>query len=84
MVKRVDVGVFRVCQDAAAHRARPTHLTLGLKEGGVGLTNFAYTRGVVTPERQAVLAKLKSAIIAGKIVVPSTREELASFKRVPL
>ncbi|HEX3550293.1 MAG TPA: BMP family ABC transporter substrate-binding protein, partial [Candidatus Elarobacter sp.] len=84
MVKHVDNGVFRVSQDAAARRPRPKHLTLGLKEGGVGLTDFAYTRSVVTPQKRAVLAKLRAAIIAGRIVVPSTREELASFKRVPL
>ena len=84
MVKRVDVGVFRVAALAAAHKPRPAHLTLGLKEGGVGLTDFRYTRSIVTPDKIAVLDKLRAAIIAGKIVVPSTREELASFKPVPL
>jgi basic membrane protein A len=84
MVKRVDIGVFRVSKDAAAGRPRPAHLTLGLKEGGVGLTDFAYTKSVVTPAKIAVLAQLKAAIIAGKIVAPSTREELASYKRVQL
>ena len=82
MVKRVDVGVFRVSEDAAARRARPKHLTLGLKERGVGLTNFAYTQRVVTTARRAVLAELDDAIVSGRIVVPSTREELASFTRV--
>ncbi len=84
MVKRVDIGVFRVSKDAAARRPRPKHLTLGLKEGGVGLTDFTYTKSVVTPAKRAVLDKLRGAIVAGKIVAPSTREELASFKRVPL
>ena len=84
MVKRVDIGVFRVSRRAAAHEPRPPHLTLGLKEGGVGLTNFAYTKSVVTPPKIAVLDKLKAAIVGGTIVVPSTREELASFKHVPL
>ncbi|MBV9439059.1 MAG: BMP family ABC transporter substrate-binding protein [Candidatus Eremiobacteraeota bacterium] len=84
MVKRVDVGVFRVCQDAAARRARPAHLTLGLKEGGVGLTDFRYTRTVVTPAKTAVLDKLKAALIAGRLRAPSTREGLASFTRIPL
>lgn len=84
MVKHVDNGVFAVSQDAAARRPRPKHLTLGLKQGGVGLTDFAYTKSVVTPQKRAMLDTLRAAIIAGKIVVPSTREELASFKRVPL
>jgi basic membrane protein A len=84
MVKRVDTGVFRVAQQAAAHKPRPVHLTLGLKEGGVGLTDFTYTKSVVTPAKIAILAKLRAAIISGRIVAPSTREELASFKRVQL
>ena len=84
MIKRVDVGVFRVCTQAAARKPRPAHLTLGLKEGGVGLTDFKYTRGVVTDQKIAVLNTLRALIVAGTIVVPSTREELASFKRVPL
>jgi basic membrane protein A len=84
MVKRVDIGVFRVSEQAAAHKPRPVHLTLGLKEGGVGLTDFTYTKSVVTPAKLAVLAKLRAAIVGGTLVAPSTREELASFKRIPL
>ncbi len=84
MIKRVDIGVFRVSAQAAAHKPRPAHLTLGLKEGGVGLTEFTYTKSVVTPPKIAVLAKLRALIIAGKIVAPSTREGFESFRRVPL
>jgi basic membrane protein A len=84
MVKRVDIGVFRVSTQAAAHKPRPVHLTLGLKEGGVGLTDFTYTKSVVTPQKIATLAKLRALIVGGTLVAPSTREELASFKRVPL
>ncbi len=84
MVKRVDVGVYRVSQEAAAHRPRAGNLVLGLKEGGVGLTDFRYTRSLVTPARVRVLDRLRAAIVAGTIVPPSTREGLASYKRVPL
>ncbi len=84
MVKRVNVGVFRVTQALARHRPLPAHLVLGLQQGGVGLTDFRYTRAVVTPRIVALLDRLKTMIVTGKIVVPSTREELASFKRVPL
>lgn len=84
MIKRVDIGVFRVSQAAAAHKPRIPRVTLGLKEGGVGLSDFRYTKSVVTPAKIAVLDKLKAAIIAGKIVAPSTREGLASYQRIPL
>jgi basic membrane protein A len=84
MVKRVDIGVYRVAEEAYSHKPRSGQLVLGLKEGGVGLTDFQYTRTVVTPAKIAAINRLKAAIIAGTIKVPSTREELASFKRVPL
>jgi basic membrane protein A and related proteins len=84
MIKRVDIGVFRVSQQAAAKKPRPAHLTLGLKEGGVGLSDFKYTKSVVTPQKIAVLDKLRALIVGGRLTAPSTREELASFKRVPL
>jgi len=84
MVKRVDIGVFRVSAQASAHKPRPAHLTLGLKEGGVGLTDFTYTKSAVTADKVATLAKIRALITGGRLVAPSTREELASFKRVPL
>ena len=84
MVKRVDVGVFRVSRQSAAHAPRPQHLVLGLKEGGVGLTDFHYTRDVVTPQKIATLDRLRALMISGRLTAPSTREELASFTRVPL
>jgi basic membrane protein A len=84
MVKRVDVGVFRVCAALAHHRPLPGHLVLGLAQNGVGLTDFHYTRNVVTLPMINELAKLRTAIIEGKIVVPFTREGLASFTRVQL
>ncbi|GAC1577559.1 MAG: BMP family protein [Candidatus Elarobacter sp.] len=84
MIKRVDIGVYRVSVDAAAHKPRAVRLALGLKEGGVGLTDFRYTRSVVTPAKIAVLATLRTAIVGGKIAVPSKREELESYKRVRL
>jgi hypothetical protein len=50
----------------------------------VGLTDFKYTRAIVGPANIARLAVLKAAIIDGKIVPPSTREQLATFKPVTL
>lgn len=84
VVKRVDVGVFRICADAAAHRPRPRALVLGLKEGGVSLTDFRYTRAVVTPQKIATLDALRAKIVAGTLLVPSTREALAGWRPVPL
>ena len=84
MIKRVDIGVYRVTEEAVSHKPRSGQLVLGLKDGGVGLTDFAYTKSVVTPDKIAVLAKLKAAIVGGTIAVPYTREGLTSYKRVRL
>ena len=84
MVKHVDTAVFKLAQAAAGHASKGGHLELGLSEGAVGLTDFAFTKAVVTPPIQARLRAIRAAIVGGKIVPPATREELASFKPVKL
>jgi basic membrane protein A and related proteins len=84
MIKRVDVGVFRLAQETVAQKLPSGHLVLGLKDNGVGLTSFAYTKNVMTPDRIARIRRIRAAIIAGTIKPPATREELAQFKPVPL
>jgi basic membrane protein A len=84
MLKRVDVAVYTVAKFAAARKPRPARLALGVKEDGVGLTDFRYTRAAVTPAMRARLARIKAAIISGRIRVPVTREAAATFTRVTL
>jgi basic membrane protein A len=84
MVKHVDVAVFKVAQEAQGLKIPSGNVEFGLKDGGVGLTDFKYTRAIVGPANIARLAVLKAAIIDGKIVPPSTREQLATFKPVTL
>jgi basic membrane protein A len=84
MLKRVDVAVYTVAKLAAARKPRPARLVLGVAEDGVGLTTFRYTRSTMTPARIAQLARIKAAIIGGRIRVPVTREEAAAYARVSL
>jgi basic membrane protein A len=85
MVKRVDVGVLTICAKiAASGEGADGHIELGLKDGAIGLTDFKYTRNVAHAGAIPTLDVLRTAIIAGKIVPPSTREELATFKPVKL
>lgn len=84
MVKRVNVAVFRVAQAIDRDRPMTGHVVFGLKEGGVSLTNFKYTKAAIGAARLARLAKIRRAIIAGKIIPPSTRRTLATFKRVSI
>jgi basic membrane protein A len=84
MVKHVDIAVFEVAK--ALKRGAPLsgHVVLGLRQGAISLTDFRYTRDVVTGSRIARLKKIRAAIIARRIIVPSTREELATWKPVTL
>lgn len=83
VIKHVDNAVFEVTREAHAHEPPRKNLEMGLKEGGVGLTSFPYTKKIIGDANIARLAALAQAVIAGKIVPPSTREQLASFRPVP-
>jgi basic membrane protein A len=84
MVKRVDVGVLTIARDAASQKAPDGHVELGIKDGAIGLTDFKYTRGALTKAQFHTLDVLRAAIVAGTIVPPTTREELATFKPAAL
>jgi basic membrane protein A len=79
-MKRVDIGMLRICQTIAAGRRLPHAVELGLKEGGVALTDFQYTRDRVTPAMRRRLDAFTHAIIEGSITVPKTREQLAMWR----
>ncbi len=84
MVKHVDVAVFRVARDMRNRKPLTGHVVLGLRDHGISLTDFAYTKDVVTPQEIARLQQLKGAIVDGRITVPNTREALANWKPVTL
>jgi basic membrane protein A len=84
MIKRVDVGVLNLARRAATGKTPSGHIELGLKDGAIGLTSFKYTRSALTPVQFHELDVLRAAIVAGKIVPPTTREEVATYKPVVL
>ncbi|HLI96414.1 MAG TPA: BMP family ABC transporter substrate-binding protein [Candidatus Baltobacteraceae bacterium] len=84
MVKHVDVAVYDIARAIQNGDPMHGHVVLGLKDGGISLTNFEYTRGDVGPEKLERLRTLEAAIISGRIKVPSTREALAAWKPVAL
>ena len=79
MVKKVDVAVYQVAKAIADGKPVSGHVVFGLKDGAVGLTDFAYTKADVTPERQAKLAAISKAIVEGRIKPPNTRPDLEKF-----
>ncbi|MES2461484.1 MAG: BMP family ABC transporter substrate-binding protein, partial [Armatimonadota bacterium] len=51
---------------------KPGTVTLGLKEGGVSLSEMKYTKKDVPAEVMTKIDALKADIIAGKITPPTT------------
>jgi len=84
MVKHVDVAVFDIAKSIQEHHPLHGHVVLGLKDGGISLTNFRYTRGAVGRDKIERLKALEEAIVSGRITVPNTREALATWKPVPI
>jgi len=70
MVKRTDVAVEDMVK--AYHEGKfpgGTTLSLGLKENGVGLSEFKYTKADIPSEYLTKVEDLKQQIIDGKIKV---------------
>ncbi|NNM99741.1 MAG: BMP family ABC transporter substrate-binding protein [Candidatus Eremiobacteraeota bacterium] len=84
MVKRVNVAVFDVAKAYRDGKPMHGHVVFGLREGGVSLTHFKYTRAKIGPARLARLARIRAAIVDGRIVPPATLRALAAFKPVAL
>jgi basic membrane protein A len=82
-LKHVDNAVFSLSADAARGKIPSGHVVLGLKEGGVGLTSMVYTRKMLPAGAAATVDAYRRAIISGRIIVPSTADQLAAFKPVP-
>jgi basic membrane protein A and related proteins len=81
-LKHVDNAVFALAQDARKGSVPPGQIVLGLKQGGVGLTEMRYTRAALPPNALKILAKYQQAIIGGKLTVPVTANQLAAFHPV--
>jgi basic membrane protein A len=78
VLKRVNVAVFHVAQDAA-NKSQSKSVELGLRDAGVDLTDFKYTRQAIGDFNLLRLRELRQAIVDGHIVPPQTREELERF-----
>lgn len=79
MVKRVDKAVFDVCKAVADGTFKPGTLVQGVKEDRIGLSEMKYTKKDIPAEALAKVESLRQMIIAGKLVPPTTPEELAKF-----
>lgn len=74
MLKRVDVAVYEVVEDLVAGEFRPGIHEFGVAEGGVGTTDFEYTRDIIPAEVFDRLDEIREGIVAGEIDVVSAHD----------
>jgi basic membrane protein A len=79
-MKRIGISLLRLCERIARSEPLPHTLVFGLQDGGVGLTDFRYTREIVTAAVRTRLDHLTAGIVSGHIVVPSTEAQLAAWR----
>jgi basic membrane protein A len=77
MVKHADVAVYLAIKDVMEGKFAGGDVVLGLKEGGVGLSQI--NAELAPPAALADLEKLRAALIEGKLQAPATLDELAKF-----
>ena len=73
MVKGIDVAVFDMIKRARDHTFKGGIYTFGLPESGVGYVYDEHNRALIPDSIRQRVELLKADIIAGRIVVPSTR-----------
>ncbi|HUJ25139.1 MAG TPA: BMP family ABC transporter substrate-binding protein [Myxococcales bacterium] len=81
MVKRVDLAVYTTVKDVLDGKFSGGDVVLGLKDDGVGLAPV----GEMVPQAErekalAEVARLRAEIVAGKLKVPATLDELAASR----
>ncbi|WP_282608090.1 BMP family protein [Pelagibius sp. Alg239-R121] len=69
MLKRVDVAAYNAFKGAQDGTWKPGIQVLGLAEGGIDWALDEHNKGLITPEMQAMVDKVKADIIAGTITV---------------
>src|SRR5438309_12067195 len=85
MVKRADLAVYQAVRDVMQGSFTGGDVVLGLKEGAVGLAPLGGDADPpIGPESRAAAARdvemLRQAVMAGRIAVPATPEELSRFQ----
>lgn len=82
MLKHLDLAIYTASRDLAEGKFAAGDVTLGLKEGGVG---YADVRVDFPGKAEAIqkVEALRQRVVSGEIQVPSSKEELSSFKATP-
>lgn len=73
MLKKVDVAIYKTIEDLVKGKFTGGIKVYGLKEDGVGVAYDKYNAKLIPDSVRKKVAQLRLDIIAGKIVVPSTK-----------
>jgi basic membrane protein A len=80
MVKHVDAAVYLAVKDVLEGKFSGGDVILGLQEGGVGLAPIGpMVSGAERAATVVELDRLRAEIVAGRLAVPATLEDLAKF-----
>ena len=79
MIKHVDYAVWLSIESVLKGTFKPGIVSLGVKEGGVGLSPMKYTKDKIPPEVLEKVEKLRKMIADGVFKVPATEEEFNNF-----
>jgi basic membrane protein A len=80
MLKRVDIAVFKTISDVATGTFTGGVRKYDVIEGGIGLTDFAFTKEVVGDANIRKLYEIKDKIASGEITPPTSRAELKNYR----
>ncbi|OQY42486.1 MAG: BMP family ABC transporter substrate-binding protein [Fusobacteriia bacterium 4572_74] len=69
ILKRVDVSVFNAVSEGLAGNFTAGTIVLGLKENGMGTTDFEFSKELIGEENLAKLEQIKKDLISGKIEI---------------
>ena len=72
MLKLVDVAVYDLVKDVKDDKFEGKIYEFGVKEGGVGLTDFEFTKDKIGEENIKKLDEIKEKISSGEIVISPT------------
>jgi basic membrane protein A len=80
MIKHVDEAVFATVKDEKDGKFSPGQKIYDLAANGVGLSEMTFTKDVVGANVLSAVDDVRKKIISGEIKVPSTPEQLDTFK----
>ncbi len=67
MIKNVDIAVYNTIKAVKEGTFKAGEQRLGVAEGGVGTTDFEFTKDIIGAENIAKLEQIRKDIIDGKI-----------------